>query len=870
MRNKVFGLLLGIGMISSHLLAQTVANKPFVKDRPWLNNTLPVDKRVDLLISQMTLDEKISQMMDNSVAIDRLGIPKYGWWNEGLHGVANAGTATVFPQAIGLAATWDEHLIYDVSSIISEEARAKYNDAISKGSHKRFGGLTFWSPNINIFRDPRWGRGQETYGEDPFLTSRLGVNFVKGLQGNDPNYYKVVATPKHYAVHSGPESERHIFDAQTSDRDLWDTYLYAFRALITEGKAYSIMGAYNRFRGKSCSGDDFLLGEILRKKWGFQGFVVSDCDAVWDIYHSHKIVYSAEEASAIALKSGCDLDCGQAYNALKKAVTKGLVTEAEVDVSVKRLFKARFLLGMFDPTDAVPYNKYTIAMNDTKEHRAEALLASQKAIVLLKNENHFLPLKKNLNSIAVIGPNATNITALEGNYNGTSSKYVTVLDGIKNKVGAQTQVLYSIGCNINDNNPPITQVLKNVLFHNGIKGFKVEYFNNKDLKGAPVKTTIEQAIDFDWKDGSPYPGIHNDSFSLRATGEIIVKETAEYFVGVSGDDGYRLYIDGKLFVADWGNHGVTTHTDKIKLEAGRKYAIKLEYFESSGEASLSLLGEKTSGNLLAEAVETAKKSDVVVFVSGLSRKFEGEEMNVHSDGFSGGDRTDIKLPAVQTQLLKALYATGKPIIVVSITGSAVAYNWENEHLPAILQAWYPGEEGGNAVADVLFGDYNPAGRLPITFYKSIDDLPAFRDYNMKGRTYRYFEKQPLYPFGFGLSYSTFEYKNLKANKTTINKSETVSVRVDITNTSKIAGEEVAQLYVKQMNPSVARPIKELKGFKRISLAAGETKTINFEVKPEDLGYYDFVNNVFEVESGKFQLMVGTSSVQYQTLNLTVK
>jgi beta-glucosidase len=722
---------------------QCTSDKP---EYPFLNTDLSIEQRVNDLVSRMTLEEKISQIQSSSKAITRLGIPEYHWWNECLHGVARNGIATVFPQAIGMAATWNPELIEKEADVISTEARAKHHEAVRNNQGGIYTGLTMWSPNINIFRDPRWGRGQETYGEDPYLTSRIGIAFVRGLQGNHPKYFKVISTPKHFAVHSGPEPLRHTFNAHISDRDLYETYLPAFKACIIEGEAFSIMGAYNRFRDQACCASDLLLKDILREKWGFEGYVVSDCGAITDIYHGHKIVETAAEASAMAVKSGCDLTCGEEYYALKEAVEKNLILEEEIDITVKRLMTARFRLGMFDPQRKVPYAKIPYSANDTKKNNQLALKVAQESIVLLKNENHTLPLDKNLSTIAVFGPYADNLDILLGNYYGIPSNPVTILEGIKNKVKKNTEVLYARGIK------PVEQFSK------------TEKVDEKNLRPA---------------DNQPDTG----------------------FTG--------------------------------------------EYFENP--------------QLIAEAVEFTSRSDVAIIVAGISPKLEGEEMHIEMDGFLGGDRTHLKMPEPFQVLIKSLYATGKPIVLVLTGGSVLAVNWESERIPAILQTWYPGQQGGNAVANILFGDYNPGGKLPVTFYKSVEDLPPFEDYNMEGRTYRYFHGKPLYPFGHGLSYSNFNYEKVDLDIYEVSDNDTINVFVTLSNTGDYDGDEVVQIYVRNVESALKQPVKSLKGFKRVFLKKGETKTIKIPVKINDLSYYDEKQGDFILEPGVFELQIGASS-----------
>ncbi len=681
--------------------------------------------RVDELVAQMTLEEKISQMLHDAPAIEHLGVPKYNWWNECLHGVGRAGIATVFPQAIGLAATWNTELIYDVASAISDEARAKHHDALRQGIREIYKGLTFWSPNINIYRDPRWGRGQETYGEDPYLTSRIAVAFVKGLQGDHPHYLKLVATPKHFAVHSGPECERHRFDARPSWRDFRETYLPAFEACVKEGQAGSVMGAYNRTYGEACSASPTLLQKILREEWGFDGYVTSDYLALGDMYKHHQMVPGSVEAAAVAVNAGCDLNAGEAYYALPSAVQQGLVSEETIDQAVKRLFMARFRLGMFDPPEEVPFAQIPYSVNDSPAHRALARRAAQESIVLLKNESGFLPLAKTLRTIAVIGPNADDPEVLLGNYHGTPSFSVTPLQGIRAAVPS-SNVLYTAGCTI--------------------------------------------------------------------------------------------------------------------------------------------LGNDTSG--YAEALALAQQAEIVIFVAGLSPRFEGEESFAEPVSCLEqirGDRTEIKLPDVQEALLKAIHATGVPVVLLLINGGMIAVNWAKKHLSAIVEAWYPGEEGGSAIADVLFGDYNPSGRLPVTFYKCLIDLPPFTDYRMKGRTYRYFKRKPLFGFGYGLSYTTFSYDNLQVSPDSINPNEALTLSCDVTNTGPRAGDEVIQLYTSRPDTLVPMPIRQLQGFSRIHLQPGQTKTVSFTLTPAQ---FERINDAGQriLEPGRFRIAIGGSQPNEKSWN----
>jgi beta-glucosidase len=790
----------------------------------YLDPSLPIDVRVNDLVSRLTTDEKISQMQDVAPAIPRLNIPAYNWWNEGLHGVANSGTATVFPQAIGLAATWDTDLLHRVADTISTEARAKYNDAQLHNNTHRFFGLTFWSPNINIFRDPRWGRGQETYGEDPFLTARLGVAFVAGLQGDDPNYLKTVSTPKHYAVHSGPELLRHRFDVPVSLHDLYDTYTPAFRATVVDGRADSIMCAYNSVRGEPACANR-LLFNLLRNQWGFRGYVVSDCWAVNDLYQGHNFVLSLDQAAALSLKAGTDLSCGPQFKILDHALEDRLVSTEDIDRAVKRLFEARFRLGMFDPPDRVPWSKLTLADVDTPANRQLALDAAHESIVLLKNERNTLPLNPKIKSIAVVGPTADSLPALLGNYNGMPSAYTTILAGIRKKF-PNAKINYAPGAPLTESRalPVPSSALRTSAtpsanlggrsFSSDIRdtkqtglqplrtrlssptaaalsanspgsvgflslssplppssplpqsspawtpGLHAEYFANTTLSGSPAFERIDPDINFDWNLAPPAPGLPSENYSVRWSGALVPPVDGDYRLGTFCGGGCRLYLDGQLLVDDWTPHGERTITYLVHLQAAHAYPIKFECFHLRWQSTARLVW--LPPHLLEDAVAAARKSDVIIAVVGITAELESEEGDNDDPGFFGGDRTDITLPAPQEQLLEALATADKPLIVVLTSGSALAVNWANEHAAAILEAWYPGEEGGTAVADVLSGDYNPSGRLPITFYRSVAQLPPFTVYSMANRTYRYFTEEPLFPFGYGLSYSTFSFSDTVA------------------------------------------------------------------------------------------------------------
>jgi beta-glucosidase len=827
----------------------------------YKDSTAPIKDRVNDLVSQMTLEEKVSQMVHDAPAIERLGVPKYNWWNECLHGVGRAGIATVFPQAIGLAATWNPNLVHRVATVISDEARAKHHDALRKRIHKQYFGLTFWSPNINIFRDPRWGRGQETYGECPYLTARMGVAFVKGLQGNDPKYLKLVATPKHYAVHSGPEPDRHAFNARVDERDLRETYLPHFEACVKEAGAYSIMGAYNRTNGEACCASPTLLEEILRQEWGFDGYVVSDCTAIRDIYANHKLVDTPAEAAALAVKNGCDLNCGETYPALLDAVAQGLISESTIDQSVKRLFSARFRLGMFDPPEQVPYAHIACEIVDSPQHHELALQTARESIVLLKNADGLLPLQKGITSIAVIGPNADDSETLLGNYSGTPSQPVTLLEGIRKTVSPETNVHYARGCELARGLPVLDVIPQDCLrpagTENGQSGLSAAYFANPQFTGKPALVRTDPLVDFVWKATTPVTGEIADSFSVRWTGTLVPPEAGTYAIGIRGCSGYRLTLDGELIVELEIGHEPITRTEKIELEAGRAYEILLEhvYHDFDHDPVVQLLWSPPSANPVPRAIEAAKNADVVVLALGLSPALEGEEMPVEAPGFRGGDRVDIGLPGPQEELLEQIHALGNPVVLVLMNGSALAVNWAADNVPAIIEAWYPGQAGGQAIADVLFGDYNPAGRLPVTFYKSVEDLPPYEDYQMEGRTYRYFRGEALYPFGYGLSYTTFTYSNLQLSDKAIARDKTVTVSADVQNTGDLAGDEVAQLYVSNLTASVPTPIRQLASFERIHLEPGQTKRIAFTLTPRQLWVIDDQGQQI-VEPGKVRISVG--------------
>ena len=833
------------------------------------NPSLPIGQRVDDLISQMTLEEKVLQMQNSAPAIPRLGVSAYDWWSEGLHGVARSGHATVFPQAIGMAATWNSNLISREGRVISTEARAKYNQAQRENIHGTYFGLTFWSPNINIFRDPRWGRGQETYGEDPFLTGKLGAAFVKGLQGEDPKYLQTVATPKHYAVHSGPESKRHGFNVNVSPHDLEDTYLPAFRATVTEGRADSVMCAYNSVDGEPACANPFLLQKTLRDAWGFQGYVTSDCFAITDFTAGHHFTQDAMQASIAAVRAGTDLTCGEEYVTLAKAVQGGLIKESELDISLRRLFTARFRLGMFDPPDAVPFNKIPFSQNDSPDHRQQALQAARESMVLLKNKDGALPLKPSVKKIAVVGPNAEALLSLEGNYNGAPSKPVLPLEGMRKQFAGKAEVLYAQGSSFVAELPvPVPSTV----LRSGAKlktpGLKAEYFTNSDFTGKPELVRVDPQIQFDWSGASPAPGIAMHAFAVRWSGTLTPPAPGDYTFGIEqpfcwpceDKETFSLYLDDKLVMSTTqGNRNPAVPQFQTHFADAKPHNFRLEYTHRAElyAAGLTLVWKAPAEVLREEAVKTARRADVVVAFIGLSPGLEGEEMGVRVEGFNGGDRTDIGLPRAQQDLLEALKATGKPLIVVLMNGSALAVNWAEEHASAILEAWYPGGEGGTAIAETLAGLNNPGGRLPITFYSSLDGFPSFDEYSMQNRTYRYFRGKPLYGFGYGLSYAKFAYSKLNLSSLQVKAGDPLRLEVNVRNTTMVAGDEVVQVYLSKQENAPAQLVRALRGFERIHLAPGETKQVTFLLNPRELSLVT-EQGEHAILPGRYQLFVGGS------------
>jgi beta-glucosidase len=854
---------------------------------PFRNPALPISQRVDDLVSRMTLEEKVSQLIDRAAAIPRLDVPAYNWWNEGLHGVARSGYATMFPQAIGNAATWDVPLLHEIGTVVSTEARAKYNDAIRHDNHDRYYGLTIWSPNINIFRDPRWGRGQETYGEDPYLTTQLGVAFVRGIQGDDPKYYRAIATPKHFAVHSGPESTRHEANIDPTEHDLWDTYLPAFRATITEAKADSIMCAYNAVDKVPACASKMLLENILRKDWDFKGFVTSDCGAIDDFSSKNGHHYSTnlETASVAGIEAGTDTNCGTSYSALINAVHQHLITEAQLDVSVKRLFEARMRLGMFDPADTVPYASIPFSVVNSSEDHALALRAAREAMVLLKNGGHFLPLKTDgSQTLAVIGPMAASRIDLEGNYNGTPLHPILPVDGIAAEFGS-SHVLYAEGSPyIMGGAVPAPRTLFRTAADPNVDGLTGEYFAKASFDGAPEVTRVDKEIDFNWASANPVPSLAADTaadnFAVRWTGTIAapVAETDNFQIHLpfcypcANKLKFAIYLDGKVLEPlppqpipeNAGPHPpsgrglIANQRFAIPFTDTKPHQLRMEYIQSGKINGSGLTFEWSPRHELLqdEAVAVAKKADVVVAFVGLTPRLEGEEMPVKSKGFAGGDRTDIVLPDVQEELIETVAKTGKPMVVVFENGSALAVNWAQQNAKAIIEAWYPGESGGQAVAETLSGKNNPAGRLPVTFYSGVDQLPPFEDYSMANRTYRYFKGKPLYTFGDGLSYTTFTYAHLKLSAETVHAGDTLSVEADVSNSGTQSGDEVAELYLTPPKTSVS-PALALAGFERMHLSPGETKHVTFQLNPRTLSQVN-EKGIRAVSPGSYRISLGGS------------
>lgn len=811
----------------------------------YRDSSLDFETRADDLISRMTLEEKVAFLRYDSPAIERLGSPAYNHWNECLHGVARAGKATVFPQAIGMAAMWDREMMHEIGNAVSDEARAKYNDFVSHNKRGIYRGLTFFTPNINIVRDPRWGRGMETYGEDPYLTGETAVQYIRGLQGDDPKYLKSIATAKHFAVHSGPEYNRHSFDVKPSDYDFLETYTPQFKKVVQESKVASIMCAYNRLDGMPCCGNKYL-SDLLRKEWGFDGYIVSDCWAIADFYNedAHNMMEGPKEAAALAVRSGTDLNCGTSYKYLVDAVNEGLLTEDDLNKAVKRIIIARMKLGQFDRESEVPYSSIPYSVVESEEHRSLARKAAQKSIVLLKNSNGTLPFSKDVKKIAVIGPNGDDTDVLLANYNGFPTHPITLLDGIKTKI-TDAEVVYAPGCRLAETLPYLTVIDYKYLYTDStltINGLIGEYYRSSDLSGKRQLSRIDSTVDFRWWNSSPAGGDY-EHFSVKWSGYFVPPVTGEYYIGGEGFNGFTLYIDNTEIAKCNDSHQPQKRYEKVSLEGGKAYPLLMTFFQNDTEYPMTRLLWEKPEDLESKAIDVAEDADIVILCMGLSPQLEGEEMPVKVKGFEKGDRLDIQLPQIQSNLARKIMALGKPTALVLCNGSAVAINWEAENIPAILEVWYPGQEGGNAVADVLFGDYNPSGKLPVTFYRNIDDIPEFDDYSMDGRTYRYFKGKPLYEFGYGLSYTTFDCMMDEIEGVV---GDTVKVTVHVTNTGSCDGEEVVQLFASFPNSKLKAPLKYLVGYERVFIPTGDSRTVTFAVAPQQISLLDKDNKLVQM------------------------
>ncbi|MBO4849412.1 MAG: glycoside hydrolase family 3 C-terminal domain-containing protein [Prevotella sp.] len=831
---------------------------------PYQNPELSAEQRAEDLCKRLTLEEKASLMMSSSPAIPRLGIPQFDWWNEVLHGVARNGFATVFPATIGMAASFDDQLLQKVFDAAGDEARAKANTARHSGVVKRYQSLSFWTPNINIFRDPRWGRGQETYGEDPFLTERMGLAVVRGLQGDGTHRYrKLLACAKHFAVHSGPEWNRHEFNVESlPERDLWETYLPAFKALVQDGKVAEVMCAYQRIDGDPCCGNTRYLQHILRDEWDFDGLVTSDCGAVDDFWRPgrHGVSKNRHEASAKAVRSGTDVECGSNYVSLPEAVANGEVTEAEIDVSLKRLLKARFELGDFDPESLVDWQRMDESVVASREHKQLALQMARESMTLLHNRNNALPLNRN-ERVIVMGPNANDSVMQWANYSGYPTTNTTILQGIRKKLGRD--VKYYVACDLTRDE--VQQSLFACLSTpEGTKGLKATYYNNMKFNGEPAAVTVvTEPINLSNGGNTVFaPGVNLEKFSARYEGVFQPEKDEEVTFTAKFDDGVRLLINGDTLFNVWNGRARIQVAEKtFRVKAGQAYRLQLDYKQDTDLGALQFDIIRKMQPTKQQLLQQAEGFSTVVFVGGISPRLEGEEMKVDAPGFKGGDRTDIQLPHVQRDVLKALHEAGKKVIFVNCSGSAIALTRELETTDAILQAWYPGEEGGNAVADVLFGDYNPEGKLPITFYKSVNDLPDFLDYRMDNRTYRYFTGEALFPFGYGLSYTSFNiskptYKNGK-------------VTVSVANTGKLRGSETVQVYLKRIGDK-GKLLKTLRGFKKVTLNPGETQQVVIDMPRERFESWDDNTNTMRIIPGKYLMMVGNSSDANALKTITVK
>jgi beta-glucosidase len=836
---------------------------------PYMNPKLTPEERAADLVHRMTLEEKASQLVNQARAIPRLKVPAYDWWSEALHGVVADGT-TEFPEPIGLAATFNTPRIHEMATAIGIEGRIVHDQSLQDGNSGFFRGLDFWAPNVNIFRDPRWGRGQETYGEDPFLSGRMAVAFVTGMQGDDPHYYRVISTPKHFAVHSGPEPTRHFTDVDVSKHDELDTYTPAFRAAVVEGHAGSVMCAYNAVNGQPACASEFLLQHTLRGAWQFHGYVVSDCDAVRNIFRDHHYRPTQPQASAISLIRGMDNECidgpgkvtdDHDYKPYVEAVQQGYLPESAVDTALIRLFTARIRLGMFDPPETVPYSKIEKSQLDSAEHRALARRMANEAMVLLKNDG-VLPLKSAKN-IVVVGPLADQTAVLLGNYNGTPTHTVSVLEGMKGEFPG-AKITYVAGTQfLSQQGDPVPASA--LTTSDGKPGLKAEYSSRPgfEAKGTPLVSRVEPSVKLT-ESNLPEEAKATKSLSVQWTGFLHANATGDYLLGIKANAFVRVSVDDKLVAQGWGDQ---THMGQVHLETGRPSKLEVSYSRfGEGKPEAQLIWTPVNNAPDPAAVSAAKNADVVVAVVGITSRLEGEEMPVDQPGFSGGDRTNLQMPKPEEDLVQAVAATGKPLVVVLMNGSALGVNWEKAHANAILETWYSGEEGGAAIAETLSGKNNPAGRLPVTFYKDVHQLPHFEDYSMKGRTYRYFEGEPLWPFGYGLSYTTFSYSDLSLPISPTSAGEPLDASVTVTNTGKLAGDEVVQLYVKF--PDVAgAPIRALRGFQRVHLESGASQRVEFHLNPRDLCMVTDLGDIIVAE-GKYTVSVGGGQPGTGTLSVS--
>jgi beta-glucosidase len=846
----------------------------FAQKLPYQNPDLSSEQRARDLISRLTLQEKALLMQDQSPAIPRLGIKKFNWWSEALHGLANNDSVTVFPEPIGMAASFDDSLLFKIFSAASDETRAKYNEAMRRGQeNRRFLSLSVWTPNINIFRDPRWGRGQETYGEDPYLTSRMGVSVVKGLQGpEDSKYRKLLACAKHFAVHSGPEWSRHQLNLNSvNPRDLYETYLPAFKALVTKADVREVMCAYQRLDDEPCCGNNRLLETILREQWGFKYLVVSDCGAVTDFFTSHKVSSDAVHASSKAVLAGTDVECvwaGYAFANLPEAVKRGLIKETDINEHLMRVLEGRISLGEMDDDAIVPWTMIPMSVVNNTEHRDLALSMSRESMTLLQNKNDVLPLSKSSKKIAVIGPNADNAPMLWGNYNGKPIRTITILNGIKSKLAAN-KIVYDKACDLVENK--VTQSYFSKTSIDGKKGFKASYWNSRDRSGSIVTTDqianplkLTTAGDHEFASGVKLVG-----FSALYETEFVPTESEEIVFKVGATGHFELLVNGTQ-INRFDNWRTLPTRVPYKVDQGKKYKIEIRYAQlNNWQANLEFDFGKELDIDFSTLIDKLKGIDVVVFAGGLSTLLEGEEMPVSYPGFKGGDRTDIQLPAVQRNCLKALKEAGKKVIFVNCSGSAIGLVPETESCDAILQAWYGGESGGQAVADVLFGDYNPAGKLPITFYKDTTQLPGFEDYSMKGRTYRHMTESPLFPFGYGLSYTSFSIGDARVSSNEIKTNEGIQITVPVANTGKTDGTEVVQVYVRKLNDPSGLT-KSLRGFKRVDVAKGKTVSAVIDLPNSAFEFFDDSAGRLHVAAGEYQIWYGSSSDAKDLKMVTVR